>query len=166
MHLGWLSAAHCVWMSEYSQERMSRRRRRQWIPGAHEPSSTAHVLLVFVVIATVMVSGFMSNQAKPIITFWDLRASYKYVWHPIKSVKPVAALAQAHCEKWRKYVPRTTYVPTHPALCLGTSVPWYLWQLVMSLQLVVMVTSFCHRYHYMVVMFISQFLQWCMLVLF
>ena len=42
-----------------------------------------------------------------------------------------AALARAHCEKRRTYhvprttyhVPRTTYVPTHPALCLGTSVP-------------------------------------------
>ena len=39
-----------------------------------------------------------------------------------------AALARAHCEKRRTYHVRTmyvprTYAPTHPALCLGTSVP-------------------------------------------
>ena len=41
-----------------------------------------------------------------------------------------AALARAHCEKRRTTYVRTyirthvrTYVPTHPALCLGTSVP-------------------------------------------
>ena len=31
-----------------------------------------------------------------------------------------AALARAHCEKRRTY---HVHVPTHPALCLGTSVP-------------------------------------------
>ena len=34
-----------------------------------------------------------------------------------------AALARAHCEKRRKYHVRTYHVPTHPARCLGTSVP-------------------------------------------
>ena len=67
----------------------------------------------------------------------------------------IAAAIEFNYEAWGDHSGHGSFCGTG----IGDSRPLTSQLVVMSLQCVVMVTEFCHRYHYQVVTFTSQFLQ-------